>query len=149
MSQCEDIEVTTFAKSAKSVTATKVDSICAGSWVYGSFTTWIGQEDKNRAWEYLVAAKKDCDEVVAANALSKDDLLELDDQLAICEGSDWFWWFGDYNSSESVNDFDELYRIQLKKLYTLIDKVPPEHLNHPISIGGGNAENSGTMRRNV
>jgi hypothetical protein len=18
-------------------------------------------------------------------------------QLAICEGSDWFWWFGDYN----------------------------------------------------
>ncbi|GAA0411601.1 hypothetical protein GCM10009133_20030 [Cocleimonas flava] len=149
MSQCEDIEVTTFAKSAKSVTATKVDSICAGSWVYGSFTTWIGQEDKNRAWEYLVAAKKDCDEVVSASALSKDELLELDDQLAICEGSDWFWWFGDYNSSESVNDFDELYRIQLKKLYTLIDKVPPEHLNHPISIGGGNAENSGTMRRNV
>ncbi len=149
MSQCEEIEVTTFAKTTKTVAATKVDKICAGSWVYGSFTTWIGQEDKNRAWEYLVAAKKDCDKAVAKGLLSKDELLELDDQLAICEGSDWFWWFGDYNSSGSVHDFDELYRIQLKKLYDLIDKTPPVELDHPISLGGGDAENSGTMRRNV
>ena len=149
MSQCESIEVTTFAKTSSSVVATKVDKICAGSWVYGSFTTWIGQADKNRAWEYLVAAKKDCDTAVAAGNLSKGELLELDDQLAICEGSDWFWWFGDYNSSGSVHDFDDLFRIQLKKLYTLIDKTPPEHLNHPISQGGGDSENAGTMRRNV
>ena len=149
MSECDDIEVTTFSNTSKSVAATKVDKVCAGSWVYGSFTTWIGQVDKNRAWEYLVAAKKDCDEVVAKGNLSKDELLELDNQLAICEGSDWFWWFGDYNSSGSVHDFDDLFRIQLKKLYTLIDKTPPEHLNHPISVGGGDAENSGTMRRNA
>ena len=149
MSQCDDIEVTTFSKTSTSIAATKVDQICAGSWVYGSFTTWIGQEDKNRAWEYLVAAKKECDEAVAKGLLSEDELLELDDQLAICEGSDWFWWFGDYNSSGSVHDFDDLFRIQLKKLYSLIDKTTPEHLNHPISLGGGDAENAGTMRRNA
>jgi len=86
---------------------------------------------------------------VAKGQLSKAEILVLDDQLAICEGSDWFWWFGDYNSSGSVHDFDELYRIQLKKLYDLIDKTPPGHLDHPISVGGGDAENSGTMRRNA
>ena len=149
MSQCDEIEVTTFSKASKVVQATKVDKICAGSWVYGSFSTWIGQKDKNLAWEYLVTAKKDCDKAIAKDKLSKDQLLELDEQLAICEGSDWFWWFGDYNSSDSVNDFDELYRIQLKKLYILINIDSPEYLNHPISVGGGDAENAGTMRRNV
>ncbi len=149
MSQCESIEITTFAKASASVAATKVDKICAGSWVYGSFSTWIGQEDKNRAWEYLVVAKKACDQAVATGSLTKEVLAELDDQLAMCEGSDWFWWFGDYNSSGSVHDFDELFRIQLKKLYNIIDKTPPEYLNHAISVGGGNAENAGTMRRNA
>ena len=149
MTQCDEIEITTFSKTAATVEATRVDQICAGSWVYGSYTTWIGQEDKNRAWEYLVAAKKDCDQEIAKGKLSKSQLLELDEQLAICEGSDWFWWFGDYNSSESVHDFDDLFRIQLKKLYTLIKKTPPEYLNRPISIGGGDAENAGTMRRNA
>jgi alpha-amylase/alpha-mannosidase (GH57 family) len=149
MMQCDEIEVTTFSKVSASVEATKIDQICAGSWVYGSFTTWIGQEDKNRAWEYLVAAKKDCDQEVVKGKLSKNQLLELDQQLAICEGSDWFWWFGDYNPSGSVHDFDDLFRIQLKKLYSLIDITPPEHLNHPISLGGGGAENAGTMRRSI
>ena len=149
MTQCNQIEVTTFAKTSTTVEATQIDQICAGSWVYGSFTTWIGQEDKNRAWEYLVTAKKDCDHAVAKGTLSKKILLQLEDQLAICEGSDWFWWFGDYNPSGSVHDFDDLFRIQLKKLYSLIDRTPPDHLDHPISLGGGEAENAGTMRRNA
>ena len=149
MTQCNQIEVTTFAKTSTTVEATQIDQICAGSWVYGSFTTWIGQEDKNRAWEYLVTAKKDCDHAVAKGTLSKKVLLQLEDQLAICEGSDWFWWFGDYNPSGSVHDFDDLFRIQLKKLYSLIDIPPPDHLDHPISLGGGEAENAGTMRRNA
>ena len=67
--------------------------------------------------------------------------------LAICESSDWFWWFGDYNPSGSVNDFDELFRIQLKMLYTTLGKTPPESLDTPVSVGGGDMENAGTMQR--
>jgi alpha-amylase/alpha-mannosidase (GH57 family) len=70
-------------------------------------------------------------------------------QLAICEGSDWFWWFGEKNSSESVNDFDQLFRAQLKNLYQLLKLPDPANLDEPLSIGGGNAKNTGTMVRNV
>ena len=73
--------------------------------------------------------------------------MQLEQQLAICEGSDWFWWFGDYNPSDSVSDFDRLYRRQLKNLYEMLDEPVPAVLDEPISVGGGDAENSGTMRR--
>jgi hypothetical protein len=67
--------------------------------------------------------------------------------LAICEGSDWFWWFGDYNPSESVQDFERLYRMHLADLYRLIGEESPEHLSHVISQGGGSPQMGGVMRR--
>ena len=44
--------------------------LAAGGWVYGSFSTWIGSEDKNRGWDYLVAAKQAYDSVVTTGNLS-------------------------------------------------------------------------------
>ncbi len=32
--------------------------VAAGSWVYGTFSTWIGSQAKNLAWDLLCAAKK-------------------------------------------------------------------------------------------
>jgi len=121
--------------------------IAAGSWVYGTFSTWIGSKDKNLAWDLLCAAKKTYDKVLARNALNKPQLEAVERQLAICEGSDWFWWFGDYNSSDSVASFDQLYRRNLINLYTLLGEPIPDALHHKISAGGGNADNAGTMRR--
>jgi len=86
--------------------------------------------------------------VVATEALSAQEVQQATEQLAICEGSDWFWWFGGYNPSDSVKDFDNLYRRHLKRLYQLLNKTPPTSLEIPISLGGGDMENSGTMRRN-
>jgi len=123
--------------------------LAAGSWVYGSFSTWIGSDDKNRGWDYLVAAKHAYDSVVAAGKLNADQLALATRQLAVCEGSDWFWWFGDYNPAGSVSDFEQLYRTQLRELYRLLGVAPPALLDVPLSSGGGWAENSGTMRRNA
>jgi hypothetical protein len=67
----------------------------------------------------------------------------------VCEGSDWFWWFGDYNPAGSVSDFEQLYRTQLRQLYRLLGVSAPAALGAPLSRGGGHAENAGTMRRNV
>ncbi len=121
-----------------------------GSWVYGSFSTWIGSRDKNAAWNLLVEAKRCYDRVVRSGLLSDEQIAAATAQLAICEGSDWFWWFGDYNPAASVRDFDQLYRRHLVRLYQLLDKVPPAALYCPLSHGSGDdsAENSGTMRRN-
>jgi alpha-amylase/alpha-mannosidase (GH57 family) len=120
----------------------------AGSWVYGSFSTWIGEPDKNAGWDLLVDAKLTFDKVMASGKLSEEEIRLATEQLAVCEGSDWFWWFGDYNPSGSVKDFDQLFRRHLEKLFILLGEKPPEQLSIPLSYGGGDMENAGTMRRN-
>jgi len=143
------LKVGTFAEQAVHLPAMSMKQLAAGSWVYGSFSTWIGSGDKNRGWDYLVAAKQAYDSVVAAGKLSADQLALATRQLAVCEGSDWFWWFGDYNPASSVSDFEQLYRTQLRELYRLLGVAPPALLDVPLSSGGGWAENAGTMRRNT
>jgi alpha-amylase/alpha-mannosidase (GH57 family) len=93
----------------------------------------------------LCAAKQDVDRHFAG--LTPELQEEITEQLGRCEGSDWFWWFGDYNPADSVRDFDHLFRMNLRKLYHLMQISPPETLNEPISHGGGPAESGGTMRR--
>ena len=146
------IEMTTFSDMVAKVESGEIEApnlpkVAAGSWVYGTFSTWIGSQDKNLAWDLLCNVKKVYDQVTASNQLSAKELVECERQLAICEGSDWFWWFGDYNSSESVASFDKLYRRNLVNLYQLLKQPVPDVLQRAISAGGGNSENSGTMRR--
>ena len=149
LSEAPHVEMTTFTESLANGAQTRhLPMLKAGSWVYGSFSTWIGDHDKNLGWDLLVDAKKAYDKMVKAGRLTEKQIDAATEQLAICEGSDWFWWFGDYNPSGSVRDFDELYRRHLTKLYQLIKLTPPVALNSPVSFGGGEMENSGTMRRN-
>ena len=149
LSNHKQIKTDHFSKLTKAKLCKNMEKLCPGSWVYGSFSTWIGEEDKNKAWDILVAAKNDYDEVMSGSSLDEDAKQQASRQLAICEGSDWFWWFGKHNAADSVSDFDRLFRVQLKDLYTLLGLPIPDKLDEPISVGGGNAENSGTMRRNV
>lgn len=143
------VELTTFSKALKQgAVAAELPVLTAGSWVYGSFSTWIGERDKNLGWDILVEAKQVYDQVKSTGRLSEPELAVATQQLAICEGSDWFWWFGGYNPAESVSDFELLFRHHIEKLYQLLGEVPPEILEQPISFGGGSMENSGTMRRN-
>ena len=143
------LNVSTFAEQTTRAPTKTMKHLSAGSWVYGSFSTWIGSTDKNRGWDYLVAAKQAYDRTVASGKLTAEQLALATRQLAVCEGSDWFWWFGDYNPAGSVSDFEQLYRTQLRELYRLLGVAPPALLDVPLSRGGGQAENAGTMRRNV
>jgi alpha-amylase/alpha-mannosidase (GH57 family) len=108
-------------------------------------STWIGDADKNRAWDLLCAAKSVYDE--AMPHLSGAEQAAATTQLAVCESSDWFWWFGDYNPAGAVASFDRLYRRNLSNLYVLLKRAPPAELQHPISAGSSHATHDGTMRR--
>jgi alpha-amylase/alpha-mannosidase (GH57 family) len=126
--------------------AQALPTLVAGSWVYGNLATWIGSPDKNRAWDLLCEAKLAFDS--RAGALDAATIEAATRQLADCEASDWCWWFGDYNPSESVMAFDVLYRSKLAHLYRLIGLEPPASLDVPVSRGGmqfGGTE--GAMRR--
>ena len=68
-------------------------------------------------------------------------------QLASCESSDWFWWFGDYNPPDVVESFDKLFRDNLANLYGLLKLPVPAEVLKPISQGSGHPESGGTMRR--
>jgi len=93
----------------------------------------------------LLARAAAADAVLRSASPERRDAIER--QLAVCEASDWFWWFGDYNPAESVRDFDQLYRHQLASLYKLLELPQPERLSLPISSGRGAPEGGGVMRR--
>ncbi len=127
--------------------APALPTLVAGSWVYGNLSTWIGSPDKNRAWDLLALAKHSYDLVMASGRLSPEEVEAASRQLAVCEGSDWFWWFGDYNPRHSVEAFDRLYRDNLANLYRLLQLPPPHQLEEPISHGTVEAQTDGAMRR--
>ena len=92
-------------------------------------------------------AKRAFDNVVESGKLDEKQKSRAEKQLAICEGSDWFWWFGDYNPAESVNDFDYLFRLQLSNLYLILGLEAPEYLTQSFTHGTGHPAMGGAMRR--
>lgn len=128
----------------------RLERLVAGSWVYGNLATWIGDRDKNRAWDLLCEAKRSFDLVTASGRLDAARLEQASRQLGVCEGSDWCWWFGDYNPPESVADIDAVYRANLARLYDLLELPAPPALAEPVSRGGGHDGHTvGAMRRSA
>jgi alpha-amylase/alpha-mannosidase (GH57 family) len=131
---------------AKQPVTTELSKLVAGSWVYGSFSTWIGDRDKNRAWDMLGDVKRAFDLAIEQGRLQPERLAKAEHQLAICEGSDWFWWFGDYNPADTVSDFEHLFRLNISILYNIIDQPPPDYLSLTFTHGSGSPAMGGTMR---
>ncbi|MDH5613125.1 MAG: glycoside hydrolase family 57 protein [Gammaproteobacteria bacterium] len=146
LSTHEGLNLTTYSEYLKLCDDRKpLNEIAAGSWVYGTFSTWIGEKDKNRAWDMLIEAKKVYDQVIREGNISGEKLKIIEMQLATCESSDWFWWFGEYNSAESVSAFDEQFRLHLSNLYQLLNVEPPSYLATAFSFGSDNAAMGGAM----
>ena len=143
-----DLELTTLSGClARGVQAAPLPRVAAGSWVHGTLATWMGDPGKNRAWDLLCEAKQAYDRVLANPGFDAAQREAAGRQLAQCESSDWFWWFGDYNPAESVSQFDRLYRRQLATLYRRLALDAPASLAQPISTGHGSPELGGVMRR--
>ncbi|MCL2297157.1 MAG: glycoside hydrolase family 57 protein, partial [Proteobacteria bacterium] len=153
LEQSPDIRTVTLseAAAARREHSPRLPRLTAGSWVYGTLSTWIGHPDKNRAWELLCELKQCADRALDSGRFDDTVCAQVRQRLAVCESSDWFWWLGDDNPTESIATFDRLFRHNLRSLYHLLELPPPAALDHPLSCGGhgGNnaAESGGTMRR--
>jgi alpha-amylase/alpha-mannosidase (GH57 family) len=134
---------------ARGIRPAPLQRVTAGSWVHGTLATWMGDPAKNKAWDLLCDAKVELDRVMRGGTLGYDAKTALERQLALCESSDWFWWFGDYNPQDAVSQFDRLLRRQLTNLYNLLRLPVPETLSEAISVGRGTPEHGGTMRRAI
>ena len=107
-----------------------LDHVFPGSWINANFDVWIGAQEDNRAWEYLLRARQKYDEV--APSLREEDRRLAYEELMIAEGSDWCWWYGPEHQSENRREFDSLYRQHLSNVYRALKLVPPEELSRPI-----------------
>jgi alpha-amylase/alpha-mannosidase (GH57 family) len=142
------LELTTLGRHRdKSATPLRLPRVRAGSWVHGSLATWIGSPDKNAGWDLLIEAKRAFDAAISSGKFTAAEQRQIELQLAQCESSDWFWWFGDYNPAEAVREFDQLYRHQLTRLYEMLRLPVPAALAKVISIGRGTPEGGGVMQR--
>lgn len=101
------------------------DQLHSGSWVDGSFTTWIGDPAKNRAWDLLNKARQ---LVAKYPEETEEKNPELWEALYAAEGSDWFWWFGEGHSSNQDAMFDQLFREHLCCIYKALNHPIPEEL---------------------
>ncbi|MDQ7089297.1 MAG: glycoside hydrolase family 57 protein [Methylococcales bacterium] len=141
------IELSTFSECLAEKSDVKtLNKLIAGSWVYGTFSTWVGDNDKNRGWDMLGDVKKCFDNVIPTGRLNAEQTKKAEIQLAVCEGSDWFWWFGDYNPNEAVSDFEKQFRLNLTNLYSLLGEQPPSYLTHSFTQGSGTPVMGGAMR---
>ncbi len=101
----------------------------SGSWVDGSFTTWIGDRAKNKAWDLLTEARATLAKHPEATEANNPEAWEA---LYAAEGSDWFWWFGEGHSSSQDAIFDRLFREHLSAIYRALNEPVPPKLNQPI-----------------
>ncbi len=137
-------------------------SVCAGSWIRGDFTTWIGHPEKNRGWEYLAGVREEFGKrLAAAGALievtladgttvnapdpakvgpgGEDDLSRAMRALANAESSDWFWWYGDDNPTDFAREFDALFRRHLANVAIHLGDDPDPRLETPVLGQGSDA----------
>ncbi len=101
----------------------------SGSWIDASFTTWIGDPIKNRAWELLAEARQ-----VLANhpEATLENNAEVWEHLLAAEGSDWFWWLGAGHTSAFDALFDQLFREHLQAVYRGLNEPIPSSLLYPL-----------------
>jgi alpha-amylase/alpha-mannosidase (GH57 family) len=111
----------------------------SGSWVDGSFTTWIGDPAKNRAWDYLTQARATLANHPEATEETNPEAWEA---LYAAEGSDWFWWFGEGHSSNQDAIFDQLFREHLYGIYKALNEPIPSYLRQPVESHVARADHS-------
>jgi len=114
--------------------------IKAGSWIDGTFSTWIGDPVKNRAWEQLTSARSAVQSGLEKNHLEENEREEILDLMMRAEASDWFWWYGEGHSSQYDPEFDLLFRHHLMAIYRRLGMHPPGELDRPLEPPRGKTE---------
>ncbi len=112
-----------------------IEDLHAGSWISADFSTWIGEEEENRAWDYLAETRAFLQKYITGSRQESVDEEQLEaalEAMMIAEGSDWFWWYGADQTSSDDRAFDEQYRSTLKQVYSALGEEPPAFLDVPI-----------------
>jgi alpha-amylase/alpha-mannosidase (GH57 family) len=124
-----NLRLSTLSEALAAVPAHPLPALGTGSWIDGTFRTWLGDPVKNKAWELLTAARH-------AVGPSLDKVLAeepgLADLVLRAEASDWWWWFGEGHSSTFDAEFDALFRAHLMAIWLALGKPVPDPLHRSV-----------------
>jgi alpha-amylase/alpha-mannosidase (GH57 family) len=129
LSEDHEIETVTFSQAAAGP-ARELQRLKCGSWINGNFDIWIGDRDDQKAWELLKGARDAFHAV--KGGLAPERVRAIEELLHIAEGSDWFWWYGRENFTPDIDIFDNLFRLNLQKIYEILGQPVPGGLLHPL-----------------
>ncbi|MBI2619566.1 MAG: hypothetical protein HYW57_05745 [Ignavibacteriales bacterium] len=124
----------------------RIEWLWPGSWINANFDTWIGEDEENRAWEYLLTARSDLgesgvkehapDAAPSRKGTKQWYGYKAWESLYAAEGSDWFWWYGtDQSAPAGEKPFDLAYITHLNNIYEFARKAGgrmPERKFEPI-----------------
>lgn len=136
ISQEPGMSAVTVSEALARLPAAEIPRIHPGSWINANFEVWIGHEEDNTAWEYLLEARETYDSVMQSPegaALTEEQKRLAFQELLIAEGSDWCWWYGPHHHTENRAEFDQLFRSHLAQCYRALGKTPPAALSRPIA----------------
>jgi alpha-amylase/alpha-mannosidase (GH57 family) len=103
-----------------------------GSWINANFNVWVGAEEDNRAWDLLSDARDFLGSRCEGSDVTDEAAEMARQEVWICEGSDWCWWYGPEHSTANDEEFDRLYRQHLGNVYRLLREKVPDELASPI-----------------
>ncbi|OFV82155.1 MAG: hypothetical protein A2Y78_09960 [Acidobacteria bacterium RBG_13_68_16] len=119
LEQSTQLRLATLGERAAEEEPRPLPRLHPGSWIGGTFATWIGHPEKNRAWEMLAR--------IGALGASRGGPSWL-----AAQGSDWWWWFGDDNPTILAPLYDELFRAHLRDACVAAGVPPPAELAAPV-----------------
>jgi len=108
----------------------KLEELWAGGWASPDYLSWIGEQEENRAWDYLGQVRDFVEREKAT--LDQETLAQVMDLIYTAEGSDWFWWYGADQNSGDDGSFDLQFRLTLQQVYKLIGEPAPAFLKAPV-----------------
>ena len=131
----ESIKTVCIADYMENNRAQNLDNLKSGSWINRNFDLWIGEATKNVAWLYLSSVIADFEKFKKENNSKEffEKIQEAKKELLIAQGSDWYWWYGEPNTSKNDEIFDYLFRNHLMNVYKILELEVPQYLEHPLS----------------
>jgi alpha-amylase/alpha-mannosidase (GH57 family) len=99
-----------------------LEKLHPGSWINGTFATWIGHPEKTAGWRLLSSVR----DAIARRGGDRPQ------SLLFAEASDWFWWLGDDNPTELAPLYDRIYRRHLRDACRQAGIDPPDELEQPL-----------------
>lgn len=124
-SKHSDLVTTTYSGwSAECLYSENLAKLQGGS-VKGDFSTWIGKERQNRAWDYLFYVRRAVERYKNSGEAKIKKLDEAFEKICTAEEAKWFFQFGQDGEVFNLKTVEEKYNSLLADIYKIVGcKVP-------------------------